>query len=223
MEKLLSTPSLHPLIPFVRLWYSRTSCFLWTDDSGETHDILQGEGGEQGDPLMPALFALGQHDAISAAAEQVSSVNGDQVHVVAFLDNLYLVCPRMQARYAFDCFTNEMQQRRGISTHLGKLRLWSKAREPVPAGFVDLEDQIGVGDAACDTRGLKILGTPLGHAEFIRAVTRDRLQEEEHFLCKFGGLGDLQSAWLLLTYCAVPRANHFSSGPTPDACCRVRP
>ena len=33
---------------------------------GEVHDILQGEGGEQGDPLMPALFALGQHEAPEA-------------------------------------------------------------------------------------------------------------------------------------------------------------
>ena len=43
MAKLLSTPSLHPLIPFVRMWYSRQSCFLWTDDDGVTHHILQRE------------------------------------------------------------------------------------------------------------------------------------------------------------------------------------
>ena len=29
----------------------------------ETHEIMQGEGGEQGDPLMPMLYALGQHQA----------------------------------------------------------------------------------------------------------------------------------------------------------------
>ena len=40
-------------------------CF-WEDDLGEVHEILQGEGGEQGDPLMPALFALGQHKALDA-------------------------------------------------------------------------------------------------------------------------------------------------------------
>ena len=37
----------------------------------------------------------------------------------------------------------------------------------------------------------------------------ERLREEEAFLHKVGRLGDLQCAWLLLTYCAVPRANHF--------------
>ena len=31
---------------------------------GVVHEIPQGEGGEEGDPLMPALFALGQHQAL---------------------------------------------------------------------------------------------------------------------------------------------------------------
>ena len=58
MEKLFSIVALHGLIPYVRLWYDRQSHFLWTDDARKMHDILQGEGGEKGDPLMPALFAL---------------------------------------------------------------------------------------------------------------------------------------------------------------------
>ena len=36
---------------------------------GITQYISQGEGGEQGDPLMPLLFALGQHRALEAIHE----------------------------------------------------------------------------------------------------------------------------------------------------------
>ena len=54
------------MIPFVRLFYGSPSVHLWEDDMGETHEILQGEGGEQGDPLMPLLFSLGQHRALLA-------------------------------------------------------------------------------------------------------------------------------------------------------------
>ena len=43
-DQLLSVPALHALVPAVRLFYGRTSRFLWTDDKGETHTILQGEG-----------------------------------------------------------------------------------------------------------------------------------------------------------------------------------
>ena len=51
-------------LPF---WIGRPSTYLWEDEMGATQIIQQGEGGEQGDPLMPMLFALGQHPALPAA------------------------------------------------------------------------------------------------------------------------------------------------------------
>ena len=48
------------MIPFVRLFYGSPSVYLWEDDMGDTHEIVKGEGGEQGDPPMPLLFSLGQ-------------------------------------------------------------------------------------------------------------------------------------------------------------------
>ena len=54
------------ILPFVRCFYGSPSTYLWEDESGNVQDIPQGEGGEQGDPLMPLLFALGLHGALSA-------------------------------------------------------------------------------------------------------------------------------------------------------------
>ena len=51
------------VLPFVRLFYGSLSTFFWEDTMGGVHHILQGEGGEQGDPSMPMLFSLGQHAA----------------------------------------------------------------------------------------------------------------------------------------------------------------
>ena len=51
-------------LPFVRQFYGTPSQDLWEDDDGFVHIIHQGEGGEQGDPLMPILLALGQHEAL---------------------------------------------------------------------------------------------------------------------------------------------------------------
>ena len=45
--------------------------YLWEDSSGTVHTIPQGEGGEQGDPLMPLLFAVGQHEALEAINGQL--------------------------------------------------------------------------------------------------------------------------------------------------------
>ena len=68
MERLLKEDSLHEIIPLVVALYGSDSRFLWRDAEGQEHTIVQGEGGEQGDPLMPALFALAQHEALLVAA-----------------------------------------------------------------------------------------------------------------------------------------------------------
>ena len=33
-------------LPFVLQFYGNPSSYLWDDDQGETHEIMQGEGGE---------------------------------------------------------------------------------------------------------------------------------------------------------------------------------
>jgi hypothetical protein len=55
----------------VRLFYGSSSEYLWYDGEGVAHTVNQAEGGEQGDPLMPALFSLGQHPALKAVQEQL--------------------------------------------------------------------------------------------------------------------------------------------------------
>ena len=58
-------------LPFVRQLYGTPSTYIWQEDNGTVHDVPQGEGGEQGEALTPALFALGQHPALEAVQRQV--------------------------------------------------------------------------------------------------------------------------------------------------------
>ena len=67
------------LIPFI-------SRYLWENEVGENVDIFQGEGGEQGDPLMPMLFSLGQHKALVAANAELRE--GERL--MAFLDDVHV-------------------------------------------------------------------------------------------------------------------------------------
>ena len=72
---------------------------MWESDSGEIHSIPQGEGGEQGDAMMPLLYFLGQHGAL----QDVSRRLGRGEHLFALLDDTYIVCKpaRVAAIYGF--------------------------------------------------------------------------------------------------------------------------
>ena len=71
-------------VPFVSQFYASPSTYIWQDEFGETFEIKQGEGGEQGDPLMPALFSVGQHPALVEV--QNSLKLGERMF--AFLDDI---------------------------------------------------------------------------------------------------------------------------------------
>ena len=66
--------------PSVRQFNGSLSRYLWDDDEGAVH---QGEGGEQGDPLMPLLFSLGQHAALNAVRTPASwASRADSLHMI---------------------------------------------------------------------------------------------------------------------------------------------
>ena len=82
LGNLMQLPRACSALPFVRLFYGQPSVYLWSDMHGNTHEIHQGEGGEQGDPLMPALFSLGQHPALVEVKQHM--ISGEYMFVFFF-------------------------------------------------------------------------------------------------------------------------------------------
>ena len=83
------------------MFYGQTSEYYWTDEDSEVWPIEQGDGGEQGDPLMPALFALGLHSALVSSDDKLQELMFESGPIpedgegyftpllFAFLDDLY--------------------------------------------------------------------------------------------------------------------------------------
>ena len=56
LAKLHEVPSLQGLLPFVRA--AHATSYVWEDEAGVQHRIIQAEGGEQSNPLMPLLRSM---------------------------------------------------------------------------------------------------------------------------------------------------------------------
>ena len=201
------------LLPFVQAFYGSTSTYLWRDELGEPHILEQGEGLEQGDSLAPALYALAQHRALAAAAQVLPPT----ATLAAFLDDLYILCPTPQARSAYNTVTRAVAAHAGVSTNQGKTRIYGSLPQAAPADLADLGPAVWCSDREPAARGFVAVGTPLGSPEYIAAHLEARLQEHQHLLDELPQLPDLQSAWLLLTFCAAPRAQHSLRTIPPSA------
>ena len=98
LRGLLHTQDAQAALPFVRMFYSQPSTYLWVDANNHVHHVHQAEGGEQGDPLMPALFSLGLDFALRAFQAELQP--GERV--AAFLDDLYVTAQPHRIRHLFD-------------------------------------------------------------------------------------------------------------------------
>ena len=98
LAKLRRLPTAHRLIPFIMSTYGEASTYIWTDNENRARHIPQGEGGEQGDALMPALFCLGLHDALERANANLQP--GEKL--LAYLDDVYIVSSPARARAVYD-------------------------------------------------------------------------------------------------------------------------
>ncbi|MDA8584044.1 hypothetical protein N9L68_07405 [bacterium] len=108
-----------------------------------------------------------------------------------------------------------------MQTHLCKLQAWCRGGAAVPPDFEELEAERARlypspaqeppwrADRAAEHNGLLVLGIPLGSPEHIRARARERNAEKQRFVDALVGLPDVQAAWLLLSFCAAPRANYL--------------
>ena len=173
-------------LPFVSMFYGSPSEYLWEDNEGTVHRIPQGEGGEQGDALMPLLFALGQDEALHAVSRQLRP----DERFFAFQDDVYLTSKPHRVGACYTILEEELRVHACIRVHLGKTKVWNQAGLRPPVCVTCWRDWQGlkiqqpqcarVQDSQRRTKGSTFWGRPL--------------------------VQDVQSAWLLLLHCACARA-----------------
>ena len=108
-------------------------------------------------------------------------------------------------------FTHELWTHARIRVHNGKTHVWNMSGVR-PAGcdilqrFAEQHDpeaRVWTGSGAAE-QGIIILGTPLGHDEFVRAQLELKSRDHDLLLSRIPSLSDLQSAWALFALCFFP-------------------
>ena len=106
---------------FARQFFGSPSHYIWKDDAGVVRDIAQGEGGEQGDPMVPLLFSLGHHAALMAVQSQLAA----HERVFAFLDDVYIVTSPDRILAVYTILQAELWRHSRIRVHDGKTQVWN--------------------------------------------------------------------------------------------------
>ena len=86
-------------------------------------DIPQGEGGDQGDPLMPLLFSFVLHPSLRSAANLLR----EREKTIAFLDDVCIVCTPDRVLEVFRIVENSLWTHSRISVYSGKTQLWNRS------------------------------------------------------------------------------------------------
>ena len=162
--------------------------------------------------MMPQLYCLEQHRALRAVGEQLQ----EREHLFAYLDDTIFVTSLLRVGPVFAALQESLNVHAGTQINEGKTQIWNKAgvrpevcnvleraaRIPNPRTTVWRGSQLPL-----EMQGMKILGKPLAHSDFVARHFEGVLEEQRDFLSRIPLVIDIQSAWLLLLHCANAKAN----------------
>ena len=119
----------------------------------------------------------------------------------------------------FLALEEELRAKTGTSIHQSKTKLQNAAGcKPSMADVLRAAAQRRLPEAVAwrgdhdfplAKHGMKVLGVPVGHVEFIKAELVEKSSEHSRLFERIPVVEDVQSGWLLLSFCAATRSNYW--------------
>ena len=142
---------------------------------------------------------------------------------------MYVVCLPDRVGPIFKLLQEALEQYARIQVHLGKTQVWNRGGH-VPPACVEMQAAADRADPQSQARiwrgaglpsqqGIRVLGIPIGHKEYVQAELRATTEKHSILLNRIPLVQDLQSAWLLLLFYANHTCHVF---PSRDSTCRNR-
>ena len=146
--------------------------------------------------------------------------------IFAFLDDIYVVCSPERVTDIYAIIQQELFAHARISVHHGKTQVWNRggvvpqdidiitaaARVRIPNAVV----WRGAQELPATRQGLKVLGAPIGHPQYVQEFLRRKSEEQQVLFQRIPLVNDPQASWLLLWMCASTRANFWLRMVSPE-------
>ena len=165
---------------------------------------------------MPALFAVGQHRALVATSERLLP----HEHLMAFLDDINVACRPERVVHIHTLMRQSMAPRPD-SDPPRQNSVWNRGQMvpnninvlQVAPRVVDPEAIVwrSSADLLTSAQGVVILGTPLGHADFVRGYLEAKSDSHGTWLACISAVQDLQAAWLILLFLRLRSTPQFAT------------
>ena len=180
------------VVPFVFMFCSSPSGYLWEDSDGTTHTDSTPTGG-------PATVARRR---VSLRIWMTFTQSRNQIAC-----GLWWACWRMRCGHGQGLASTRARRRYGTAQG------WNRQDARFWKGWRGLRIRLrmcGGPELPAELLGLNILGTPLGKPEFVRDHLERTVQKHQKLLERIPVVPDVQSSWLLLLHCASARANYMT-------------
>jgi hypothetical protein len=188
------------LAPFVRAAYSSPSTLYF----GDRATVPSAGGAQQGDPLGPALFALG----CLACDHDLADVCGSGTARAWYLDDLTVSLPRAAVPALDRALTSF--SRFGLTVNRAKSQVLCRTA---------VGDELLHGVPRGSLGSWELLGTPLGSDESVSAALAEKIADVAMDLTTIADhFNNVHAAYLLLYFClGFPRLQHLlrTVGPHP--------
>ena len=155
LQGLQPVPEANRCVPFVRLFYTQPSTYVWHDNTNTPHVIQQAEGGEQGPPHASTVFV----GTTGGSKPSIPSFTKGK----AFLDDVYAMVEPHRVKPVYDLLAHHLYTHAHIQLNSGKTRVWNLAGV-TPPNLQPLGADVWVGNPALpSSEGSPSSEPPLAH------------------------------------------------------------
>jgi len=217
-------------IPYFAGAYDAPAGLHYTDSDGVVHTVPEDKskhGCQQGCSMGTLLFGLARKPMLQGLRERHR-----ECMIISISDDIYIFGPPATVAACWEDWRDKVAESGGV-VNVGKCGVWSPTAEgtshPDIQALAGERGDDGVVRGGFDvlprdgTRGgMRLGGHPLGCDEFCRAFYDGRAAETERVVSSIKDLVNydnpvsIQSAYLMLRFCAEPKFAHLLRGAPPD-------